>query len=116
MLYQKKSVFTFKKFYGNLNTRKNAEVIQILHGKLFDLESIMDDIYDRPDLKIVNANHVLQVKKESAHIDYSQEFHGEADSEHNYKKNNAYRNVQRKRRIRNIFKYLKQLEKPKLRA
>ena len=56
------------------------------------------------------------MKKGSAHISYHQEFHGEAKSEQNYKKDNAYINAQKKRRIRNIFKHIKQIEKPKIRA
>ena len=62
----------------------------------------MYDLYDIPDPKNFNINHVFQVKKGSAHISYHQEFHGEAKSEQNYKKDNAYINAQRKRRIRNI--------------
>ena len=54
------------------------------------------------------------MKKESAHIVYSQYFHGEAESEHNYKEDNAYRNAQRKIRTRHIFKHLNHLEKPKM--
>ena len=54
------------------------------------------------------------MKKESAHIGYPQEFHGKSESEHNYKKENDYINAQRKRRVRNIFKHLNQLEKPKI--
>ena len=77
--------------------------------------SFLDDLYDRPDPKTVNINHVFQVKKESAHIGYRQEFHGKSDSEHNYKKNNEYSNAQSKRRFRKKFKHLKQIEKPKIR-
>ena len=54
------------------------------------------------------------MKKESAHIGYCQEFHGTAESKHNYDKENTYSSTQRKIIIRNIFKHLKQLEKPKI--
>ena len=82
----------------------------------FDLESSLKDLYDIPDPKTVNINHVFQVKKDSAHIGYHQYFHGEAESKHNYKKDNSYRSSQRKIIIRNIFKHLKRLEKPKIRV
>ena len=75
----------------------------MIHEKFFDLASFMDDLYDRPDPKTVNINNVFQVKKESAHIGYLQDFHGEAESEHNYKDDNAYSNEQRNIIIRNIF-------------
>ena len=74
----------------------------------------MDDIYDIPDTKTVNINHVFQVRKESAHIFYNEEFHGEEEFKYNYKNYNAYSGAQQKRRIRNISKHLKQLEKPKI--
>ena len=45
-----------------------------------------------------------------------QEFHGEAEYKQNYKKDNAYSGANRKIRIRNIFKHLNQLEKPKIRV
>ena len=47
----------------------------MFHEKLSDLESVLDDLYDKPDPKTVNINHVFQVKKESANIGYGQEFH-----------------------------------------
>ena len=59
-------------------------------------------------------NHVFQVKKQSAYIGYCEEFHGNAQSKHDYKKDNAYRGTQRKRRIINISKHLKKIEKPKV--
>ena len=108
-LYQKKKFFTLERCCEILNTRNNVEVIQMFHEHFFDLVSFMDDLYDRTDPKIININHVFQVKKESAHIGYCQEFHGEAESEHNYKKGGTYINLQRKIIIRNIFKHLKQL-------
>ena len=54
------------------------------------------------------------MKKESAHIDYSQEFHGKAESRQNYRKESPYRysGVQKKIIIRN----LKHLKNPKIRA
>ena len=70
---------------------------------------------DRTYPQIVNTSHVFQVKKESDQIDYCKDFHGDSDSKHNYKKENTYRDAHRKIRIRNIFKHLKQLEKPKIR-
>ena len=30
----------------------------------------MDDLYDRPDTKTVNINHVFQLKKDLEHISY----------------------------------------------
>ena len=79
------------------------------------MESFLNDLYDKTDPKTVNINHVFQVKKESAHIGYRQKFHGEAEYKQNYKKDNAYSGANRKIRIRNIFKHLNQLEKPKIR-
>ena len=99
-----------------MNTINNNEVIQISHENFFDLELFLNGLYNRPDTKTVNINHVFQVKKELAHIGYHQEFHGEAESKRNYNKDNAYSGAQRKRIIRNIFKRPKQLEKPKIRA
>ena len=58
-----------------LNTINNVEFIQMFHEKFFNLELFLDDIYDIPDPKTVNINHVFQVKKESANIGYGQEFH-----------------------------------------
>ena len=109
VLYQKQNVFTFEKYCGILNNKKNVEVIQTFNEKLFDLGSFLDDLYDRTDPKTVNINHVFQVKKDLAYIGYCQEFHGEAESEHNYKNKSAYRNAQRNIVIRNIFKRLKQI-------
>ena len=86
----------------------------MFHEHLFDLVSFLDDLYNRTDRKNVNINCVFQVKKESAKIGYCQEFHDEAESEHNYNKYNAYSNAQRNRIIINISKHLKHLEKPKI--
>ena len=114
MLCRKQISLLFDKCCEIFNTRNNVEVIQIFHEKLFYLESFLNDLYNIPNPKTVNINHVFQVKKESAHIGYQQEFYGEAESKHNYKKDTAYSGAQRKRRIRNIFKHLKHLEKTKL--
>ena len=73
-----------------MNTRNIVEVIKMFHEKVFDLESFLNDLYVRPYPKNVNTNNVLQVKKALAHIGYWQEFHGEAESKHNYKKENSY--------------------------
>ena len=97
-----------------MNTSNNVEVIKIFHEKIFDLESFMDDIYDIPDTKNVNINHVLQVRKESEHVFYNEEFHGEEEFKYNYKNYNAYSGAQKKRRIRNIYKHLNQLDEPKI--
>ena len=86
----------------------------MFHDNFFDLVSFLYGLYDRLDTKTVNINHVFQVKKESTHIGYRRYFYREADSEQNHKKDNTYRNVQSKRRIRNIFKHLNQIEKPKI--
>ena len=86
------------------------------HENFFDLESFLNDLCNRTDPKTVNINHDSQVKKESAHIGYCQEFHGEAEPKQNYKKDNAYIGAQRNRRIRKNFKHLKQLEKPTIRV
>ena len=80
VLYQKQNVFIFEKCCGIFNTRNNVEVIQLFHEKLFDLESLLNYIYDRHNPKNINANRVLQVKNKSTHIGYCQEFHGEAES------------------------------------
>ena len=61
----------------------------MFHENFFDLVSFLDDIYDTPDPKTVNTNHGLHVKKGSAHIFYRLQFHGEAESEHNYNKYNS---------------------------
>ena len=50
-------------------------------------------------------------EKESAHIGYRQEFYGYAEYKPNYNKENSYRDAQRNRKIRNIFKHLKRIEK-----
>ena len=76
----------------------------------------MDHIYDRPDPKTVNINHVFRVENESAHIGYFQYFHGEAESEYNYNNDNAYINVQRDIINKKYFKHSNQLEKPKVRV
>ena len=55
--------------------------------------------------KTVNINHVVQVKNESSHIGYCQEFHGKEYSEKCNKEKN-YIIAQMKRRIRNILKHL----------
>ena len=93
VIYPNQNVFTFEKCCEVLNTSKNVEVIQIFHEKFFDFVSFMDDLYNRPDPKTFNINHVFHVKKGLAHIWYCQEFHSEAESEHNYKKYNSYRNA-----------------------
>ena len=69
----------------------------MFHEKFFGLLSFLGDLYYRPDSKTVNINHIFQVKKESSQIGYHQDFHGKVESEHNYDKDNAYRNSQRKR-------------------
>ena len=35
----------------------------MFHEKLFDLESFLNDLYNRTDPKTINTNHVFQVKK-----------------------------------------------------
>ena len=62
VIYRKQNVFNFEKCCENLNTRNNIEVIQISYEKFFDLESFLNDLYDRPDPKNVNINHIFQVK------------------------------------------------------
>ena len=84
VLYRKQNVITFEKCCEIFNTSRNVEDIQMFHEKFFDLESFLDDLYDRPDPKTVNITHVFRMKKELAHIGYCQEFHGEAESEQNY--------------------------------
>ena len=78
LIYPKQNVFTFERCCEILNTINNVEIIQIFHEDFLDLESFLNGFYKRPDPKTININHVLQVKKESAHIGYSQELHGEA--------------------------------------
>ena len=72
VLYWKLNIFTFEKWCLILNTRNNVEAIQIFHETFFGLVSFLGDLYNRSDHKTVNINHVLQVKKESAHIGYHQ--------------------------------------------
>ena len=79
----------------------------MFHENFFDLESFLNDLYERPDPKTVNINHVFQVKKQSAGIVYRQEFHGEAESKHNYKKVNVYIGAHRMRMI------IKKIQTPK---
>ena len=55
----------------------------MFHEKLFHLESSLNNIYDRPDPKTVNNNHVFQSKLESEHICYCQDFHDGADFRQN---------------------------------
>ena len=62
VLHQKQNLFTFEKCCEILNVINNVEVIQMFHQNFFDLESILNDIYDRPDTKTVNINHVLHMK------------------------------------------------------
>ena len=99
VLYWKRNFFTFEKCCEILNTRNNVEVIQIFHEKFLDLESFLNDRYERPYPKTVNINHVLQVKRQSAHIGNHQEFHGKEESKNNYKKDKSYIGAHRKRRI-----------------
>ena len=49
------------------STSKNVEVIQMFYENFSGLESLLDDIYDRPDPQIFNITHIFQVKKELAH-------------------------------------------------
>ena len=99
-----------------MNTSNNVEVIQTYHENFFDLESFLNDLYNITDTETVKINNLFQVKKKSSHIGYHQEFHDKVESNHNYKKENAYDGAQRKRISRNIFKYVNQLEKPKFRV
>ena len=103
VLCQKQEVFTFEECCEILNTSNNVEVIQMLHEKVFYLESFLNILYKRPDPKTVNINSAFQVKKESGHIGYHQNSHGESDSKQNYKKDNAYSGAQKKIRNRNIL-------------
>ena len=54
--------------------------------------------------------------KDSAQMVHSQEFHREAESKHNYNKYNVYSGKNKKIIIRNIFKHLEKIEKPKIRG
>ena len=54
------------------------------------------------------------MKNELEYIGYFQEFHGEAEPEQNYKKENVYINAQKKRIIISIIKHLNQLDEPKI--
>ena len=70
----------------------------MIHENFLYLESFLNELYNIPDPKTVNINHVFQVKKESAHIGYFQELHSEEESKHNYKKKNNYSGAHRMRR------------------
>ena len=85
----------------------------MFHEHFFELELFLNDIYDRPDPKTVNTNHVLKAEKDPAYIGYHQELHGDTEYKHNDNKENFHRVVQRKRKIRNIFKHLKEQQKQK---
>ena len=61
-MYQKQNVFTFDKCCEILNTSINVEFIQMFHENFFVLELFMNDVYNIPDPKNVNINHILQVK------------------------------------------------------
>ena len=61
LLYQKQNVFSFEKWCETFNTRNNVEVIQMFHENFFNLESYLNDLYNIPDTKTVNINHVFQV-------------------------------------------------------
>ena len=87
-MYRNQNVFTFEKCCEILNTSKNVEVVQIFHEKLFDLGSLLDNLYSISDHKTVNIK--------LTHIGYRQKFHGEEESEQDYKKDNAYKNSQSK--------------------
>ena len=80
VMYRNQNIFTFENSCEILNTSNNVEVVQMFHEKFFDLGSLLDDLYDRPDPKTVNINYVFKVKKESAHIGYCQQFHGRVES------------------------------------
>ena len=88
VLYRKQNVFAFEKCCENLNTSNNVEVIQMFHETFFDLESFMNDLYNRTDPKTANINNAFQLKKDSAHIGYCKEFHDKAESKQNYNKDN----------------------------
>ena len=62
MLNRKQNLFTLEKYCEILNASNNVEVIQMFHENFFDLESFLNDLYDRPDLKTFNINYVFQVK------------------------------------------------------
>ena len=57
----------------------------MFHENIFYLESFLGDLYNIPDYKNANINHVFHVKNYLAHINYCQELHGKADSEQNYR-------------------------------
>ena len=63
VLYRKQHVSTFEKSCEILNTRNTVEVTQMFHENFFDLESLLNYIYEIPDPKTANINHVFQVKK-----------------------------------------------------
>ena len=63
VIYCKQNVFTFDKLYDILNNRNNVEVIKMFHENFFELGSLLNIIYDRPDPKTVNINHVSRKKK-----------------------------------------------------
>ena len=63
VLYRKQSIFNFDNRYEILDTGNNVEVIQMFHKNFFDLESFLNDIYDRPGPRNVNINYVFQTKK-----------------------------------------------------
>ena len=94
-LYQKQNAVTFDDWCEILNTRNNIEVIQMFHEKFIDLETFINYLYDRPDPKTANINNVLQVKK----------------SRHTL----VIIRSPMARKIINIFKHLKNIEKPKVR-
>ena len=62
VLYRKQNVFAFEKCCENLNTSNNVEVVQMFHETFFDLESFMNDLYNRTDPETVNVNHIFHVK------------------------------------------------------
>ena len=76
----------------NFFSSQNVKVIQIFHEIFFELEQLLNDRYNRPDTKTVNINHVFQLKKQLVHIGYHPDFHGEAESEQNFNRDNACRN------------------------
>ena len=67
VLYRKQNIFTFEKCCEFLNTRNYVKVIQMFYEKCFELESSLNDLYNRPDPKTGNINHIFQVKT-SRHI------------------------------------------------
>ena len=86
----------------------------MFHEKFFDLELFLNDLCNIPDPKTFNINHVFQVEKESSHIGYHQEFHGKSKYKQNYNMNNYYSDENSKICFRKHFRYLKQIEKPKV--